>query len=109
MKNKLYLMILLILIWVSIVSTSSAEGTLGQNVTITIPTEGQKLNTSNINVIGTASENVTRVEVSIENGKWQRASGTSSWKATITLSEGSNTIYMRAIDKDKNIIGETSL
>jgi hypothetical protein len=76
--------------------------------------------TTTITVSGTASDNVAvgKVEVKVESGSWQTASGTTSWNTPVTLVPGSNRIYARATDTAGNInqtsvrvfvIGESSV
>ncbi|HWR26690.1 MAG TPA: Ig-like domain-containing protein, partial [candidate division Zixibacteria bacterium] len=73
-------------------------------ITIITPIEGQKLNTLTITVTGIASDDIglSTVEVKVGNGKWQAASGTTSWSASVTLSEGLNKISARATDNSGN-------
>ncbi len=74
-------------------------------ITITSPSNGQNLNASVITVTGTSSDNVgvSKVEVKVGAGSWQTAQGTISWSASVTLSEGQNTISARAIDVLENM------
>ncbi|CAN2041724.1 hypothetical protein GMMP15_570001 [Candidatus Magnetomoraceae bacterium gMMP-15] len=72
-------------------------------ITISSPGNGQTFATSNITVSGNASDSdgsVSQVQVKINNGSWQTASGTTNWSKQVTLSEGSNTIYAKAKDND---------
>jgi ABC-type nitrate/sulfonate/bicarbonate transport system permease component len=59
---------------------------------------------------GTASDNVKveRVELSTDGTTWILATGTASWSATLTLTEGPNTVYARAVDSSANL-GYTSV
>jgi parallel beta-helix repeat protein len=79
--------------------------TIPPTVTITYPPNEQTLTTSNITVIGTASDNVavSKVEVKVGSESWQRASGTTSWSTPVTLALGSNTINASATDTAGNI------
>ncbi len=74
------------------------------NVAITYPADGAKVTSSSVTVHGTASDNVAvdYVEVKVNEGVWQKATDTSSWSKTVTLSLGYNTIYARAIDTSDN-------
>ncbi len=66
--------------------------------------------TANVTVCGTASGNVAlnKVEVKVESGSYQIATGTESWSKSVTLASGCNTIYARATDTSGNI-RETSI
>jgi parallel beta-helix repeat protein len=74
------------------------------NISITFPADGQTFSTDTVTVSGTASDNIglSKVEVKVGTGAWQIASGTASWSTTVTLSQGSNTIYARATDTSGN-------
>jgi hypothetical protein len=75
------------------------------SIAITHPTNGQEFETSTITVTGTASDNsaVSKVEVKVgSSGSWHTASGTKSWKKSVTLSSGLNTIYARSTDTSGN-------
>ncbi len=74
-------------------------------INITSPADGHVFTASPITVIGTASDSIglSKVEIKVGTGDWQPASGTTSWNATVTLSEGSNTIYAQATDTSGNI------
>jgi parallel beta-helix repeat protein len=78
--------------------------TLLPTVTITYPTNEQTFTTTTITVNGTASDNVavSKVEVKVGLESWQTASGTTSWNKTVTLENGSNTIYAIATDRSGN-------
>lgn len=73
-------------------------------VAITSPTDGSTLTNATVAVAGTASDNVAveKVEVRLEGGEWAVATGTTDWSAHLTLVEGSNTIYARAVDASGN-------
>jgi parallel beta-helix repeat protein len=79
--------------------------TIPPTVNISYPTSGQMFNTTNITVKGTASDNfaVSKVEVKVGSGDWQRASGRKSWSTPVTLETRSNTINARATDRSGNI------
>jgi predicted transcriptional regulator len=82
-------------------------------VNITYPTESQTVN-GTITITGTASDSdaikknevpngttVQFVEIKIDNGSWQLATGTTTWSFTwntTTVSNGWHTIYARAYD-----------
>jgi hypothetical protein len=79
--------------------------TILPNVTISYPTNEQTFGTTTITVNGNASDIVAvgKVEVKVGSGGWQTASGTKSWNISVTLENGSNTIYARATDTSGNI------
>jgi hypothetical protein len=96
------------------VSTSSAV-TLTVSIDITPPTvvisspaNGASLATSTITVSGTASDpssptsGLNLVEVRVNGGGWQTASGTTSWSRSVTLTPCGNTIEVRSLDKAGN-------
>jgi len=79
---------------------------------------GQPLNNATVSgtqiVSGTASDNVAvaKVEVSLDNGAWTTASGTTSWSYslnTINALNGSHTISARATDTSSNISSVVSV
>jgi hypothetical protein len=74
------------------------------SITITSPTSGQKFTTATVTVKGTASDNVglSKVEVKVGAGAWQRATGTTSWSKSVTLARGLNRITARATDTSGN-------
>jgi hypothetical protein len=80
-------------------------------VTISYPSSGQSLTNLIATVTGMASDDmeVSKVEVRVGSGGWQKASGTESWSIQITLSPGSNIIYARVVDTSGNISGEASV
>jgi hypothetical protein len=85
-------------------------------VAISSPTAGQVFTTLPITVSGTAtdpgspSSGVTLVEVRVNAGSWQTATGTTSWSKTgLTLSSGSNTIEARSKDTAGNYSALTSV
>ncbi len=73
-------------------------------ISITSPTNGQMFSTSTITVTGNASDNIalSKVELKVNSGSWQTATGTTSWNKSTTIAPGSNTIYVRAIDASEN-------
>lgn len=74
------------------------------SITISSPASNQTVNTSSITVSGTASDNVSlsKVEVSLNGGAYQLATGTTSWNKVLALAPGSNTITARATDTAGN-------
>ena len=81
-----------------------SEDTTPPNVSIDSPSDGNTFTTTTITVSGTASDNegVSRVEVKVDSGDWEDASGTTSWSKIVTLIQGVNTIEVRAIDTTGN-------
>jgi parallel beta-helix repeat protein len=80
--------------------------TIPPTVNIRYPSSEQMFNTTTITVNGNASDNVAvgKVEVKVESGSWQTASGTTSWSTSVTLVPGDlNTIYASATDTAGNI------
>jgi len=75
-------------------------------VSISSPTSGQTFTTSPVTVSGTATDpgtpstgvSLVQVQVNGTGGTWQPASGTTSWNASVSLSLGGNTIYVRSQD-----------
>jgi len=72
-------------------------------VSITYPSEGATVN-GTVSITGTASDSdgtVQSVQVKIDSGTWQTATGTTSWTYswdTTGLSDGAHTIYARSYD-----------
>jgi len=64
------------------------------------PTPGQVIGTGPQTVAGTADDGtgrgVARVEVSVDGGPWQQATGTMNWTATIDVPAGASTVEVRA-------------
>ena len=69
-------------------------------ISISSPAAGAILASQSVAMAGTASDNVGLdvVELSSDGTNWVPATGTTSWSGTLTLPEGSNTIYARATD-----------
>ena len=74
-------------------------------VVFTSPIEGATLTSTVITAQGTAWDDVgvQQVEVSVNNGTWTPATGTTSWSASCTLQTGSNLILARATDPAGNV------
>jgi len=79
------------------------------NVTISSPPNGAAVQSVTVTVMGTALDNIAveKVEVSVDGMTWVTASGTTSWSATLTLRQGSNTITARATDTSGNVATTT--
>ncbi len=82
-------------------------------VTITYPTNNQVVvNQTNITMTGTASDNksgVKNVYISIDNGPFIQASGTTSWSYNYNFSYGSHNIRVFAEDVSNNISTTNSI
>ena len=72
--------------------------------TIVSLSNGTVVNSTTLTLTGTASDNVAieKVEVSTDGTTWILATGTTSWSATLTLKEGSNTVFVRTTDTSGN-------
>ena len=69
---------------------------------ITSPSDGAAIS-GTVTIQGTASDDVSveKVEIRIDTGSWQEATGTASWSYswdTTTVANGNHTIYARAYD-----------
>lgn len=73
-------------------------------VTISSPANNSQLTTADILVSGTAFDNVAlrKIELSTTGSTWTPATGTTSWSGTVTLVNGTYTIYARATDTAGN-------
>ena len=92
------------------VGTSSISVTVSNSVTVTdttaptvsisAPTAGSYLNTLTPTMKGSSSDNVAvaKVQVSIDNGAYQLASGTTSWSYSASLSQATHTIQVKSTD-----------
>ncbi len=69
---------------------------------ITAPNDGLVTNDQEVTVRGPASGDCERVEVRVNSGSWQAASGTASWNREVSLQHGQNTIEARAADAAGN-------
>jgi hypothetical protein len=77
-------------------------------VSITSPSDAQTFTNSPITVSGSASDpgspssGLARVEVRVNGGSWETASGTANWNRTVSLLFGANTIEARSRDNADN-------
>ena len=73
-------------------------------VAILSPPNDTVLVSTNVTVIGTASDNVgiATIELSTDNTTWTPTSGTTSWSGVVSLRAGINKIYARATDTSGN-------
>jgi len=72
-------------------------------ITISNPNQGDILNNEVIVVTGSALDQdnngqIVQIEIKLNNNDWELTTGTESWTHEITLEEGENTIYAKAID-----------
>ena len=87
-------------------SVTTPTDTTPPTVLISSPTSGQPFTASPVSVSGTATDpgspstgvSLVQVQVNGTGGTWQTASGTTSWNASVSLSSGDNTIYVRSQD-----------
>jgi fibronectin type 3 domain-containing protein len=82
----------------------TVSDTTDPTITITSPQAGSTVTSGAVTVSGTAADDVAlaRVEISSDGTSWILATGTTSWSGTLTLGEGSHTIYARATDTSGN-------
>ncbi|PKB57577.1 MAG: hypothetical protein BZY73_02390, partial [SAR202 cluster bacterium Casp-Chloro-G3] len=69
-------------------------------ISIIFPVDGLTIGEATVTVTGDASDDtkVAQVELSLNGGSFETASGTTSWSKDVTLLEGSNTLTARATD-----------
>ncbi|MFW3146871.1 MAG: Ig-like domain-containing protein [Thermoplasmatota archaeon] len=74
-------------------------------IEITSPADGSELSEPVITVSGTGSDSscLCRVEVSLNGGNWQMASGRLSWSIELELTPGYNLIEVRGFDDSGNM------
>jgi hypothetical protein len=83
-----------------------AGDTTPPTVSIGSPTNGQPFTVSTIAVSGTANDPgspstgviLVQAQVNGTGGTWQPASGTTNWSVSVSLSLGTNTVYVRSLD-----------
>ena len=74
-------------------------------ISITSPANGATFNTGKVTITGTASapgSSIVSVEVSVDNGPFNLASGTLNWSYTTSLTGGTHTIVARVTDNGAN-------
>lgn len=89
---------------VTVSVSAPAADTTAPTVSISSPTSGSTVN-GNVMMTGTAADDagVNRVDVQVDGGAWQAASGTSSWSAGAgSLAAGNHTLTARATDTAGN-------
>lgn len=74
-------------------------------VKITSPANGAHVTTQTMTLRGTSSDSVrvAKVEVKVNSGKWQQATGTTSWSTNVRLANGANRITVQATDASGNV------
>jgi Bacterial Ig domain/Divergent InlB B-repeat domain/Putative binding domain, N-terminal len=84
--------------WAAKASTTS--DTIPPSVSIANPSDGAQLNESMISVSGTAADDtsVAFIELRLNAGVWQTATGTTNWTGSVSLVSGTNTIEARSRD-----------
>ena len=72
------------------------------------PATGARLPSPAISLAGTArdSSGIDRVEVQVNGGQTQTASGTTNWSAEILLAPGKNVVQVRSVDAAGNVSSE---
>lgn len=82
-------------------------------ITVSDPVDKQVLTTPQITVQGTTTDQspgqISLVEVKLNSGNWEIATGTTSWSKEITLKEGNNIIVARAKDNANQYSTEASI
>ncbi len=87
------------------VGNSQAQDTTPPSIVISTPADGSNVSGSGFLVAGTASDDValSKVEVQIDGGAFNLASGTASWTYTVgSLPQGTHTITAKATDTSGN-------
>jgi hypothetical protein len=74
-------------------------------LTITSPTTGEKDSNANLIVTGTAADNfsLATIQVQINGGGWDTATGKTNWSIQLTTTVGDNTVEAYAVDGAGNI------
>jgi hypothetical protein len=77
---------------------------LPPTISITNPADGAQFNESVLSVNGTAADDtsVALVELQLNGGAWQTATGTTIWTGSVNLVSGTNTIQARSRDSAGN-------
>lgn len=92
-----------------VVVASAPVDTTKPAIAVASPRDEATLASLMVAVSGTASDDVAveKVELSTDATNWVQATGTTSWSGTLGLTEGLNTIYVRATDAAGNTETET--
>lgn len=83
---------------------SAVSDVLPPTISITNPADGAQFNESVLSVSGTAADDtsVALVELRLNAGVWQTATGTTNWTGSVNLVSGTNTIEARSRDSAGN-------
>ena len=97
---------LVVSVTATISDNDAPPDTTDPTVTITSPADLSTLTFTSVIVSGTALDDVAveRVELSTDGMTWITATGVTDWSGTLTLVEGSNTIYVRVTDTSGNSV-----
>ena len=79
---------------------SAVGDVVSPSISITNPADGAQFNQSVLSVSGTAADNISvaLVELRLNGGVWQTATGTTIWNGSANLISGTNTIQARSRD-----------
>jgi len=79
------------------------------SIAITTPINGATMTSSSFTANGTASDNVgvAKVEVALDGGQYNLASGTANWSYNLNLSAGTHSLTARASDAAGNTASQT--
>ena len=94
-------------------TTTPPADTTPPSLTVSSPVPGSTVSGS-VSVTGGAADNVAvaDVQVSVDSGAWQSATGTTSWSlswSTTGLANGSHTLAARAVDSSGNLSAVVTL
>lgn len=83
---------------------SAVSDVVPPSISITNPADGAQFNESLLSVNGTAADDtfVALVELRLNGGAWQTATGTTNWTGSADLVSGTNTIEARSRDSAGN-------
>ena len=86
-------------------SRSVTRDTVIPSVTITKPSGTITISSNTFRVEGTASDvsGIAAVYVSVNGGGWAAATGSTSWNTSVSLSSGTNTVSVYAVDSAGNV------
>jgi bacillopeptidase F len=97
--------------YLTVIASSDLNDTTPPEVRILSPVDGAVVNMSHPIIVGTAKDTgaasggvggILRVDVSVNDGPWEPAGGTTDWTFPATLVAGSNVIKVRATDLSAN-------
>ncbi len=89
---------------VAINITEAPPESVKPRIRINSPAAGARVNTADVIIKGTASDNlgVAAVLYSVNAGEFLTAAGTESWEASTTLSPGENIVQVKSVDTSGN-------